>query len=62
VAGTWFKIGLSHEQVAAWHVSRLEDALTADNNALRSSGRIEGNVSMLKKGEGPWVADRRHGF
>ena len=26
VAGTWFKIGLSHEQVAAWHVSRLEDA------------------------------------
>src|ERR1700680_2148321 len=29
VAGTWFKIGLSHEQVAAWHVSRLEDAFGA---------------------------------
>jgi hypothetical protein len=26
VAGTWFKIALSHKQVAAWHVSRLEDA------------------------------------
>ena len=29
VARTWFKIGLSHEQVAAWHGSRLEDAFGA---------------------------------
>jgi hypothetical protein len=29
VAGTWFTIALSHEQVAAWHVSRLEDAFGA---------------------------------
>jgi len=29
VAGTWFKIALSHEQVAARHVSRLEDAFEA---------------------------------
>jgi hypothetical protein len=29
VAGTWFKIGLSREQVAAWHVSRLVDAFGA---------------------------------
>jgi hypothetical protein len=27
--GTWFKIALSPEQVAAWHVSRLEDAFEA---------------------------------
>lgn len=29
VAGAWFKIALSDEQVAAWHVSRLEDAFGA---------------------------------
>lgn len=29
VVGTWFKIALSHEQVVAWHVSRLEDAFEA---------------------------------
>jgi hypothetical protein len=29
VAGTWCTIALSHEQVAAWHVSRLEDAFGA---------------------------------
>jgi hypothetical protein len=29
VAGTWFKIALSHEQVEARHVSRLEDAFGA---------------------------------
>src|SRR5438067_2321079 len=29
VAGTWFRIALSRDQVAAWHVSRLEDAYGA---------------------------------
>ena len=29
VAGTWFKIALSHEQVVACHISRLEDAFGA---------------------------------
>ena len=29
MAGTWFKIALSHEQVAARHVNRLEEAFGA---------------------------------
>ena len=54
VAGTWFMIALSHEQVAAWHVSRLEDAFGAlfvaagspSGAALFSSARDDGGENL----------------
>jgi hypothetical protein len=54
VVRTWFKIALSHEQVVAWHVSRLEDAFGAlfvaagapSGAALFSLPRDDGGESL----------------
>ena len=70
VAGTWFTIALSHEQVAAWHVSRLEEAFGAlffaagspSGAALFSIARDDGGEDLYFTPRAAALANRLLGF